>query len=196
MPENRQSGFSLAELLIALAILGEIAAFAIPKILNSQQKQQMSSVGKEAIVTISQAYELYRLSNTVSSSTSMGDLTQYLNYVQLDTSSALIDHVPTLNSRTCNGTTYYCYRLASGAVVWHDTATHYFGGTNSTNAIEFFVDPDGVYGGSTSGNSKSAQLYLYYNGRLTSRKYINSGTVVGATSKNPDSSLEPVWLVW
>jgi prepilin-type N-terminal cleavage/methylation domain-containing protein len=47
-------GFTLAELLIALAILGEIATFTIPKILSSQQNSQRIAVFKETIGALSE----------------------------------------------------------------------------------------------------------------------------------------------
>ena len=45
-------GFTLSELLIALGILGVIATFTIPKILNSQANSQKTAVFKEAIATV------------------------------------------------------------------------------------------------------------------------------------------------
>ena len=49
-------GFTLSELLISLVILGVIAAFAIPKVLVSQQSQQEKAVFKETIATLSEVY--------------------------------------------------------------------------------------------------------------------------------------------
>jgi prepilin-type N-terminal cleavage/methylation domain-containing protein len=46
-------GFTLAELLIALAILGVIATFAIPKVLLSQANQKRNAVLKEVIGMLS-----------------------------------------------------------------------------------------------------------------------------------------------
>jgi prepilin-type N-terminal cleavage/methylation domain-containing protein len=46
-------GFTLAELLIALAILGEIATFTIPKILSAQQSGQRKTIFRETFATIS-----------------------------------------------------------------------------------------------------------------------------------------------
>lgn len=40
-------GFTLAELLIALAILGVIATFTIPKILTTQQNSKYNAMAKE-----------------------------------------------------------------------------------------------------------------------------------------------------
>lgn len=48
-----QFGFTLAELLIAVAILGEIATFTIPKIISSQQNGQRKTVFRETLATIS-----------------------------------------------------------------------------------------------------------------------------------------------
>ena len=47
-------GFTLAELLIALLILGMIATFTIPKILNSQQDSKKKSIFKEDIAALSE----------------------------------------------------------------------------------------------------------------------------------------------
>ncbi len=48
-------GFTLAELLVSLLILGEIATFSIPKILTAQQNAQKNAVFKELIATAQQA---------------------------------------------------------------------------------------------------------------------------------------------
>jgi type II secretory pathway pseudopilin PulG len=50
---HHQFDFTLAELLIAVAILGEIATFTIPKIISSQQNGQRKMVFKETLATIS-----------------------------------------------------------------------------------------------------------------------------------------------
>jgi prepilin-type N-terminal cleavage/methylation domain-containing protein len=48
-------GFTLAELLIALAILGIIATFVIPKIISSQQSGKKQAIFKETIGALSEA---------------------------------------------------------------------------------------------------------------------------------------------
>lgn len=52
MSKKLLSGFTLAELLIALAILGVISAFAIPKILSAQQNEKKEAVTRETLGTI------------------------------------------------------------------------------------------------------------------------------------------------
>jgi prepilin-type N-terminal cleavage/methylation domain-containing protein len=47
-------GFTLAELLIALAILGEIATFTLPKIISAQQNAKQLAVIKETVATLSE----------------------------------------------------------------------------------------------------------------------------------------------
>lgn len=48
-------GFTLSELLISLAILGVIATFTIPKVLQSQQDQHKKAVFKETIAAVNDA---------------------------------------------------------------------------------------------------------------------------------------------
>jgi len=57
---DRQSkyrvGFTLAELLIALAILGIIATFTIPKILSAQAEQKKRAILKECYATVTSLF--------------------------------------------------------------------------------------------------------------------------------------------
>ena len=52
MPDKHHKGFTLAELLISLAILGVIATFTIPKILTAQQNGRDAAVFKETVATL------------------------------------------------------------------------------------------------------------------------------------------------
>ena len=49
---HRAKGFTLAELLVSLAILGMIATFTVPKILYAQQSAKNAAVFKETVATI------------------------------------------------------------------------------------------------------------------------------------------------
>lgn len=50
---KRLKGFTLAELLISLLVIAEIAAFSIPKILYANQQQQKIAIFKESIGALS-----------------------------------------------------------------------------------------------------------------------------------------------
>lgn len=49
---KRALAFTLAELLIALVIIGEIATFTIPKLLQNQQNGQKKAIFRESVATI------------------------------------------------------------------------------------------------------------------------------------------------
>ena len=86
MKQVKQSGFTLAELLIALAILGVIATFTIPKVLESGSTSQWNAMGKEVASMISGAHQQHKLQGLLSTNTLSGDLTQHMNYVAVDLS--------------------------------------------------------------------------------------------------------------
>jgi prepilin-type N-terminal cleavage/methylation domain-containing protein len=56
-------GFTLAELLIALALLGIIAAFTIPKVLQAAGSQEATAKVREAVSTLEQAWYNLKMQN-------------------------------------------------------------------------------------------------------------------------------------
>lgn len=188
-------GFTLAELLISLLILAEIATFTIPKILSVQQNGQNKAIVKEAAATIAGAYQQLQLQGVVSASTRISDLTPYMNYVALD-SSATIDNTQGLGSSTCSGG-YRCLRMHNGSMIFYRHASGSFNGTNTNNAIWFIVDPDGIYSGTTNGPGKGVQFFLYTNGRI-----VDSGNILPNTCNSEicpfttQQGAVPPWFSW
>jgi len=130
--KTRHAGFTLAESLIALAILGVIATFTIPKILSAQQSSKYNAAAKEAAGTLPAAYQGYYAQNGLSAGTSVGSLTQYINYVATDSTST-IDLWQTGATRACNGF-YSCLRLHNRGILLYANSES-FAGTSTTNAV-------------------------------------------------------------
>ena len=156
----KNKGFTLAELLIALAILGVIATFTIPKVLTSSTNGQMTAIAKEVAGMISGAQQAKTQVASIASTEGPNDLTSYMNYVKMDTSAAFITTGPS-TVPVCNaGSGSTCLHLHNGGVLQYENDQD-FGGTSATHAVYFNLDPDGT----------SAQLpitfVLSYNGRLT-----------------------------
>lgn len=192
---RRKSGFTLAELLIALGILGVIAVFTIPKILVSQARSASNAKVKEAAAMISSAYEIYRRRNTVTANTEIDDLVPYLNYVKMHTSSEEIDQPYSwgIGPHECDpGNGRVCLKLHNGAMLLY--YLHNFGGTGSTSAVHFLIDPDGEYKGTEE--SASMPLFLYYNGRLADQSGILSNTCNNYDCDGPDPTSVPSWFRW
>lgn len=187
-------GFTLAELLIALAILGVIATFTIPKVLNVQQNSQYNAIAKEAAGTIAQAYETYKLQNGQSANIGFQDMTPYLNYVRV-TSICTLDDRQTLTTRTCDAS-HLALFLHNGAMIWYNTSD--FTGTEPTRSVEILLDPDGkVTDGTTNGPGKSIQFFLYYDGHLLTRgDTIPNTWAAGSTYASPNPTFDPPWFSW
>jgi len=197
MPQKKPNGFTLAELLISLAILAEIAAFTIPKIVLAQQNNTYNAAGKEAAAILANAYQLYRANgNTISSSTKGSAFTSYINYVSVDTSSSFDDVYNYTGGMACSASEP-CYRLHSGGMFMVPNVS--YGGSASTNVVEFFFDPDGrVTSGvqTATGPGKSIRLFLYYNGRVTSWGGTATGSCSSAWLWDPCTSCDPPWFSW
>lgn len=194
--QAKTRAFTLAELLIALAILGVIATFSIPKVLQSQQDASYKAIAKEAAGAIAEAYTVYRGQNTPTANTKAIDILQNLNYVKIET-TCLFDEIPTGDVADCAAANIRCYRLHNGAILetvdWQE-----FGGTATTNAIFFYLDPDGKYSGSPTGPGKSVGIFLYFNGRLTNWGNVlpNTNNNTGWGPYNPDPAKDPAWFSW
>ncbi len=187
MPQVRAHGFTLAELLISLAILGVIATFTIPKILNAQQNSQSMAAAKEAMATISSAFQQLQSSGQVTGNTKATDLTPYLNYVSVRTTGSIDAHPNWAGTggggfNTCNALNP-CYLLHNGGTLQLSNSNFTVNGY-----IVFIFDPDNIaLGGTADGPSKSVQFYLNSSGRLFSRNYVPG---LGTTNADPS------WFSW
>lgn len=186
----RMRGFTLAELLIALVILGLIATFTIPKVLNSQANSQNIAVTKEIVSAISGAYQAYQQSNTPQASTGMSDLTPYLNYVKRDSTST-VDGDNVVPTADCSTVGFYCYRMHNGAIFGFDTRT--FGSTAVTSALVYGIDPDGKQNG---GYQQGFAMFL--NGRVTTIQTCETQPMGCCTSTGCGSSghIDSTWFNW
>jgi len=179
-------GFTLAELLIALAILGVIATFTIPKIITSQANSRYNAATKEILSTVAAAYQQYISVNGASGSIGMAALTQYMNYTKPD-STTTID----ANSGTyaCGGAGKACVAFHSGAYLFYNPGS-YFSGTNTTNAVFFGVDPTGA-----ADSTPGMVFLLTYPGKVFSAGDIDTTYTSSTGTSNPGGT-NASWFSW
>lgn len=186
---SARSGFTLAELLVCMLILGEIATFTIPKILTAQQNQKYNARAHETAAMIAAAYQQAQLAGTVTANTSIGDLTQYFNYVSAAPAVSRDGWSSYPGTSACGA--QKCLLLHNGGILYYNMGgSEGFGGTGALNAIWINYDPDSTVSDPTSGIS----FILYYNGRITSTPYLlpGSSNAWGGISGGPD----PSWFSW
>jgi len=187
------AGFTLAELLISLVILGVIATFAIPKILVIQQSQKNIAIMKEDISTLSQAYQILQSQGAITSATTETQLYPYLNYLKMDSSGTLIDDHE-FGSNPCNSTDP-CMIMANGSrILFPSASSSAFLAADNSHFMTFIVDPDGTYTGSGDGT----WVDIYYNGMVRTDGTCIAGTTngLGWTCTAPDPNDDPPWFKW
>lgn len=81
LEKNNFWGFSLAEVLVTLGILGVVAAFTIPTLLNSYQDSQYKTAYKKAFSISNQAIQNLNNDYLLSPVTGEGDLTNKSNFL-------------------------------------------------------------------------------------------------------------------
>ncbi len=191
MSPKHTSGFTLAELLICLAILGEIATFTLPKVLQSQQDERKRSMSKEVAGILSDALLQYRIRVGITPGTSLDyDLFQYINYVKWDTASQ-IDYYPLFSGPLSCSVAAPCIKLHNGGILKSGGASWY--DTNTTSAIGFTFDPDGAY----TASNDSVNFNVYIDGAVRSRQYLKSNTTYpGPTVRGPQAGGDPSWFTW
>ena len=111
-------GFTLAELLIALAILGVIATFTIPKILDSGSSSKHNAIVKEAAGFVSAAYQQLKLNSGVDENTVFGDMTPYINFVKVDSTSQIDWYNNLGGPLSCGLGPFRCLLLHNGALLY------------------------------------------------------------------------------
>jgi prepilin-type N-terminal cleavage/methylation domain-containing protein len=174
--------FTIAELLIALAIMGLLAAITIPKFLMVDQGSQNKTKSRQVAEMIAVAYMAYQQDKVVTSAMPGNALTPYFNYLRVDTTSTLD------GGSNCFSSDWECVRLHNGGTLQYAKLTS-FGGTASTNAMAFCFDPDGVQNG-----QGLVVFWLFYDGRVKSWGNIPNNTCnsYACGSAVPD----PTWFNW
>ena len=184
----RSRGFTLAELLIALLILGVIATFTIPKVLQAQQSSSWNSNAKEVISTLSGVFQERQLAGAITATTASKDLTPYINYVRVRTSGT-VDNRPGNGTANCN-TNNPCLHLHNGGVLKFNPCN--FDGTSTTNVLPFLFDPDGI----VTGDEDSLAIMIHYNGVVRT-----DGTAMPAFDHSCGGPfvgpvVDPAWFSW
>jgi prepilin-type N-terminal cleavage/methylation domain-containing protein len=195
-----KKGITLAEVMVTIAIMGIMAAMTVPKFLTTNGTVQTSNYSKganEFAVAIAAAYQIYVMKNgpVTAFGTVAGDLMQYVNYVTTLPGTSQIDQITGSGAQACNSSVGdQCYVMHNGAVVY--TSTYWVLCDTTRNSYVYYVyDPDGVYGNSTTGISKSVVFDLHADGHVVSSDYRYGNICATDTHLSPGwgTNAPPVW---
>lgn len=173
MSKMRASGFSLVELLITLTIMGVVAACTIPPLFRvpaAKSNTKYTTMARDTAFMVMTAYEQYRAATpSVATTVTMNNLTPYMNYVSVDSTSTIDQYNGFSGGQPCSAATYTCLKLHNGSIIMWTSIINFYG-TSSTNSIFYFFDPDGVQTdlSTTNGPGKAMVTWLQYDGEVHS----------------------------
>lgn len=174
---QKVSGFSLVEVLITLALLGILAAFTVPKLLNAPNASQSSKytrMANDVAFMVLNAYGQYKMTHaTVPSSMSAANLTPYMSYISVDTTSTGVHNHPGWGLISC-GWGFNCLKLHNGGILWYGDADTNFGGTSSLHSIYLNFDPAPTENASFN----AVGFQLYYDGKIKTNNTLTTGTLL------------------
>ena len=144
--QNHNSAFTLAEVLITLVIIGVIAAFTIPTLINNTQKQEFVNGVKKANSTLQQAMANMANKNDAA----VGDYSFLSNINFIDEFAKVTNTIKKCSSVSdCFGSNYNSkYKNLSGGapglstgtgVITADGVIYYY--SSSLNAAGHGIDP-------------------------------------------------------
>jgi prepilin-type N-terminal cleavage/methylation domain-containing protein len=156
---NAKKGFTLSELLVSLAVLGLIAAFAVPKVLTSVGDSSFLANTKECLSVISAAYDsvkadnvssfdptLITLSTAAATAATPYSMINKINYAAAGNytmgAAAAVD---TFAANAAPTATTAAIRLGTGAIIsFNSTDTFATVALPAVSRMKFVIDPDGV----------------------------------------------------
>ncbi len=139
----KKSGFTLAEVLITLVIIGVIAAMTIPTLLSNTNKQETKTALKKAMSVINQAITLnYALTGNEMNTT--------------------INNTENLNKFMYSRTSILKYDATNKGYFTADGIAYYFNGTQACSDVASTIQSTGSVSGSTY--SDSCKLTIDVNG--------------------------------
>lgn len=177
-------GFTLTELLIALVILGEIATFTIPKILNSQQNAKKAAIFKETLSSL----ESLNINAVQMKQITVSNYTSYmlgtLNAIKICPNAAITEGC--VSAAAGLGDDAPGVVLPNGAVIWGlDSSGNDHGGGEWSNT--FHIDWNGNTGPNLVGNDiidHVRQCYGTANCTTSSGSTIKPGQIRGDSASD------------
>ena len=132
---KRLKGFTLAEMLITLAILGVVAAMTIPPLNTSVQKNQVGPSLKKAMNTLTTGLQLLKASNNIRDLASVGDVPSYVFHVYVAQKIRLTPRQSTVYSANSYGS--YKYFNPEGKATWFQAKRF-----STPDNIDYFIKKD------------------------------------------------------
>lgn len=160
--------FTLLEMLIAVVMVGVIAAFTIPNFLITVSKDTLNNQVKSQMQQIQLAVIRYKQDNSTATTVDSDDIAALMKYVSKKTAGTLI------TGGVACAALRPCYLFSDNSVVQVATAA------SGDNFLYFNIDPDG------SGVAKPVTImYDYTKNRITTRQNAGTGLLSNPTISPP-----------